>query len=215
MPGRPVAPEVFPLVLHHPSPHYPYQPQPAAIYGPLSHCLPGHAGERGNGPERPVLRISGHRLFPGLSLHLPHLRLPGGPLGPRPPHGLGRGVVEPGHQPHLLGRLLPHPAAGPGGGGGGGGLLRHPIASLHCRYPAALSPGRAMGWFYVALPVGSALAYLVGGLLGSRWGWRPAFLVAGLPGLAMAALIWRLPEVQTRTVMQPTPPPAPTCGRGP
>jgi len=74
---------------------------------------------------------------------------------------------------------------------------------------------RAMGWFYVALPVGSALAYLVGGLLGSRWGWRPAFLVAGLPGLAMAALIWRLPEVQTRTVMQPTPPPAPTCGRGP
>ncbi len=65
---------------------------------------------------------------------------------------------------------------------------------------------RAMGWFYVALPVGSALAYLVGGLTGSHWGWRPAFLLAGLPGLAMAALIWRLPEVQTRTVVQPTPP---------
>jgi MFS family permease len=64
---------------------------------------------------------------------------------------------------------------------------------------------RAMGWFYVALPVGSALAYLVGGLTGSHWGWRPAFLLAGLPGLAMAALIWRLPEVQTRTVIQPTP----------
>ncbi len=65
---------------------------------------------------------------------------------------------------------------------------------------------RAMGWFYVALPVGSALAYLVGGLTGSHWGWRPAFLLAGLPGLAMTALIWRLPEVQTRTVIQPTPP---------
>ena len=65
---------------------------------------------------------------------------------------------------------------------------------------------RAMGWFYVALPVGSALAYLVGGLTGSHWGWRPAFLLAGLPGLAMASLIWPLPEVQTRTVIQPTPP---------
>jgi MFS family permease len=57
---------------------------------------------------------------------------------------------------------------------------------------------RALGLFYLALPLGSALAYLVGGLLGSTWGWRPAFLLAGLPGLAMAALILRLP---------PAPPP--------
>ncbi|MGP8052016.1 MAG: spinster family MFS transporter [Desulfobaccales bacterium] len=73
---------------------------------------------------------------------------------------------------------------------------------------------RAMGWFYVALPVGSALAYLVGGLTGGHWGWRPAFLLAGLPGLAMAALIWRLPEVQTRTVRQATPPAGATLGSG-
>ncbi len=73
---------------------------------------------------------------------------------------------------------------------------------------------RAMGWFYVALPVGSALAYLVGGLTGSHWGWRPAFLLAGLPGLAMAALIWRLPEVQTRTVRQAAPPAGATLGSG-
>ncbi len=53
--------------------------------------------------------------------------------------------------------------------------------------------GRALGWFYLAIPVGSALAYLVGGLMGSHWGWRPAFLLAGLPGLAMAVLVWRLP----------------------
>jgi MFS transporter, Spinster family, sphingosine-1-phosphate transporter len=56
--------------------------------------------------------------------------------------------------------------------------------------------GRALGWFYLAIPVGSALAYLVGGLLGSHWGWRPAFLLAGLPGLAMAALVGRLSEIQ-------------------
>jgi predicted MFS family arabinose efflux permease len=53
---------------------------------------------------------------------------------------------------------------------------------------------RALGIFYVALPLGSALAYLVGGLVGGHWGWRPAFLVAGLPGLALAFLVFRLPE---------------------
>ena len=55
---------------------------------------------------------------------------------------------------------------------------------------------RALGLFYLALPVGAALAYLVGGLVGSHWGWRPAFLLAGLPGLAMAGLIYRLSEVR-------------------
>jgi MFS family permease len=50
---------------------------------------------------------------------------------------------------------------------------------------------RALGVFYLALPVGSALAYLVGGFVGGHWGWRPAFLLAGLPGLVLAALIFR------------------------
>jgi MFS family permease len=60
---------------------------------------------------------------------------------------------------------------------------------------------RALGLFYLALPMGAALAYLVGGLVGSHWGWRPAFLLAGLPGLAMAGLAYRLPEVRS----EPTP----------
>ncbi|MBI4796282.1 MAG: MFS transporter [Deltaproteobacteria bacterium] len=54
---------------------------------------------------------------------------------------------------------------------------------------------RALGFFYLALPVGSALAYLVGGLVGSKWGWRPAFLLAGIPGMLLAALVLRLPGV--------------------
>jgi MFS family permease len=54
---------------------------------------------------------------------------------------------------------------------------------------------RGLGLFYLAIPLGSALAYLVGGLVGSHWGWRPAFLLAGLPGLALAGLIYRLSEV--------------------
>ena len=67
---------------------------------------------------------------------------------------------------------------------------------------------RALGLFYLALPIGTALAYLVGALVGSRWGWRPAFLVAGLPGLAMAFLIYRLPRTGS-------PQPAPIFGGSP
>lgn len=42
-------------------------------------------------------------------------------------------------------------------------------------------------WFYLAIPVGSALGYGLGGLVAQHWGWRAAFLVAGLPGLVFAA----------------------------
>jgi MFS transporter, Spinster family, sphingosine-1-phosphate transporter len=63
---------------------------------------------------------------------------------------------------------------------------------------------RALGLFYLALPVGAALAYLVGGLVGSHWGWRPAFLLAGLPGLVMAGLIFQLSEVRSEPARRET-----------
>jgi MFS family permease len=69
----------------------------------------------------------------------------------------------------------------------------------------------ALGLFYLALPVGTALAYLIGGLIGSHWGWRPAFLLAGLPGLLMAGLIYRLSEAQP----EPSPTAAPAAARTP
>ena len=67
---------------------------------------------------------------------------------------------------------------------------------------------RALGLFYLALPVGSALAYLVGGIMGGHWGWRPAFLVAGLPGLIMSALVYRLPAQARVNPRKPLPAPA-------
>jgi MFS family permease len=80
------------------------------------------------------------------------------------------------------------------------GLVGEGEASFGTLAPAYLADilpwnrrSRALGFFYLAIPVGSALAYLVGGLVGSKWGWRPAFLLAGLPGLALAALVLRLP----------------------
>ncbi len=44
----------------------------------------------------------------------------------------------------------------------------------------------ALSLFYMAIPVGSALGFLVGGAMAARFGWRTAFLLAGLPGLVLA-----------------------------
>jgi MFS family permease len=46
--------------------------------------------------------------------------------------------------------------------------------------------GQILSWFYVAIPVGSALGYLLGGVLGQRYGWHAAFLLVGVPGLLLA-----------------------------
>ncbi len=58
-------------------------------------------------------------------------------------------------------------------------------------------PERKSRWlaiFYVATPLGSALGFLVGGAVEARWGWRHAFLVAGGPGLLLAALCLLIEE---------------------
>ena len=57
--------------------------------------------------------------------------------------------------------------------------------------------GRIMAYFYIATPVGSAMGYMLGGYLGQRWGWRPAFQWVAYPGLVLAWLAYRLPVVPT------------------
>jgi len=47
--------------------------------------------------------------------------------------------------------------------------------------------GRVFAIFFAAIPIGSALGYVVGGLADHYFGWRPAFFVAGVPGLLLAA----------------------------
>jgi MFS family permease len=51
--------------------------------------------------------------------------------------------------------------------------------------------GRAMGLYYLALPLGGALGYWLGATLGETYGWRSAFLVVGVPGIlaAVAGLV--------------------------
>ncbi len=66
--------------------------------------------------------------------------------------------------------------------------------SLLADYFPKASRGRAFAVFFMAIPVGSALGYVVGGAVDARLGWRAAFFIAGLPGLLLAALALRLPE---------------------
>jgi MFS family permease len=56
--------------------------------------------------------------------------------------------------------------------------------------------GRILGVFYLAIPVGTAMGYLIGGKLGAEHGWRFPFYVAAAPGflLALAVLFLREPE---------------------
>ncbi len=45
---------------------------------------------------------------------------------------------------------------------------------------------RVFAIFYMAIPVGSALGYVLGGAVDHAYGWRAAFFVAGAPGLLFA-----------------------------
>jgi MFS transporter, Spinster family, sphingosine-1-phosphate transporter len=54
--------------------------------------------------------------------------------------------------------------------------------------------GRVLSVFNMAIPVGAALGYIVGGLMSHHYGWRQAFFVAGAPGILLAVIVLRLPD---------------------
>ena len=60
-------------------------------------------------------------------------------------------------------------------------------------FPLAMR-GRVFAVFGLAIPVGSALGFVVGGLIDHLYGWRAAFWVAGIPGALLGLWVLRLPE---------------------
>ena len=50
----------------------------------------------------------------------------------------------------------------------------------------------ALAFYSLGIPVGSLLGMVIGGLLADYLGWREAFVVVGLPGVALALLVWFL-----------------------
>jgi predicted MFS family arabinose efflux permease len=60
-------------------------------------------------------------------------------------------------------------------------------------YPAE-KRGTALATFFAALPVGAALAYVIGGVVGKAHGWRMTYLLIFLPAIALCTLIFALRE---------------------
>jgi MFS transporter, Spinster family, sphingosine-1-phosphate transporter len=56
-------------------------------------------------------------------------------------------------------------------------------------YPVSVR-GKVLAAFYLAIPVGSALGYVLGGKIGGTYGWRAAFYAVVIPGMALG--IWCL-----------------------
>ena len=54
--------------------------------------------------------------------------------------------------------------------------------------------GRVLSVFNMAIPVGAALGYIVGGLMSHHFSWRAAFFIAGAPGILLALLVLRLKD---------------------
>jgi MFS family permease len=64
--------------------------------------------------------------------------------------------------------------------------------------------GRIIALFCAAIPVGSALGYVVGGMVGAHLGWRSAFYLVAPPGLILGFLCFlqRDPRVALHHVVQ-------------
>lgn len=64
---------------------------------------------------------------------------------------------------------------------------------------------RAFALFYCAIPVGSALAYKVAGLMLPHYTWHAVFFVGAVPGIILSLLLLRVPEVR-RAARETQPP---------
>ncbi|MDX2021347.1 MAG: MFS transporter [Deltaproteobacteria bacterium] len=73
-------------------------------------------------------------------------------------------------------------------------------------YPA-LRRGRAMSFFYAAIPVGTALGYQIGGAVGAAYGYRVAFFIASVPGLLLAVMFLFFRDVERGPHKQAATPP--------
>ncbi len=76
---------------------------------------------------------------------------------------------------------------------GCGGYGPAGLALLSDAFPGS-QRSRVVALHDSGLMLGAALGYVLGGTLGEAFGWRMPFLVAGIPGLALAVLAWNVRE---------------------
>lgn len=91
--------------------------------------------------------------------------------------------------------LLPRTLIGVGEGGFT--TIAQPFLAEH--YPKE-KHAPLLAAFGLALPLGSALGYIIGAVAGSHWGWRVAFMIVGVPGMVLALLAGTILKDKARTV---------------
>ena len=98
-------------------------------------------------------------------------------------------------------------------------LIRHTIvgigeASFVIIAPAFLADlfsedrrGKILSIFYIAIPVGTAAGYVIGGYMGHHYGWRTPFYIGAIPGfvLALCMLFVAEPRRGSRDTLEATP----------
>ena len=78
--------------------------------------------------------------------------------------------------------------------------------SLITDYVPREQRGRALALYSLGVPVGSLAGLVLGGILLASLGWRAAFLIAGVPGILLAVIVWfTLDEPRKRTITPQTP----------
>lgn len=76
-----------------------------------------------------------------------------------------------------------------------------PAVSLLSSYFNPRERATAMGIYSMGATVGILLGFVIGGLVNQRYGWRVAFMVAGLPGILLAVLLkWTVPDPSRENV---------------
>jgi MFS family permease len=74
-----------------------------------------------------------------------------------------------------------------------------PAHSLIVDYVPKEKRASALAFYSMGTPIGSLIGLIMGGLVADAYGWRAAFLVAGVPGLLFAALaVFTLKEPRAR-----------------
>lgn len=68
----------------------------------------------------------------------------------------------------------------------------------------------AVGLWYLSSAIGSVVTFIIGGMVATAYGWRMAFLLAGLPGMVMAVVVFFVVREPVRGASD-----APPAGRSP
>jgi MFS family permease len=70
--------------------------------------------------------------------------------------------------------------------------------SVICDYEDDQNRARAISNFMLAIPIAGIVSNLMGGWVNQLYGWRWVFVIAGVPGVPLAALMWATVREPTR-----------------